>query len=130
MLLQKVKDLAASFVDSANNKACTVLVFVSVAFGVVTSVSADPMKPPGFGVSAGKASDKRASSYQVFQILHGEQRKIALVNGNWVSVGDSVAGARVVAINKDAVILTVAGKKQRIAVHKASGMEIVREADK
>ncbi|MDJ0919133.1 MAG: general secretion pathway protein GspB [Woeseiaceae bacterium] len=81
-------------------------------FGLVSVVSAeelrDPTRPhtykPGRTVEG-------VPSFSVNAIFISDDRRLAIINGERVRVGDVVAGARVVSIEKEQVTLSASGKQ-------------------
>ena len=71
------------------------------AFGA-TPLS-DPTRPPA--AVAAPATGASAPHWRISSILYSHQRRVAVVNGRLASEGDVVDGARVVAIDADAVVL-------------------------
>ncbi len=49
--------------------------------------------------------------FVVNAIIVSEDRRVAIVNGRRVGVGSSLSGARVVAIDKDQLVLDIDGKR-------------------
>ncbi|NVK40160.1 MAG: hypothetical protein HWE39_02885 [Oceanospirillaceae bacterium] len=73
----------------------------------------DPMMPAYFmkkPVAKESAKVKQKTYYQVNQIFLGEHDRRAIVNGEIVRKGDWIRSARVVAIEKDKVLLKQSGK--------------------
>ncbi len=82
-------------------------------FGLTSGMSraAEPLRDPTRPYSA--AQDARAASprFIVNAIIISPKRRVAIVNGRRVAVGGSIAGATVVAIEKNQLILDVGGKR-------------------
>ncbi len=72
--------------------------------GGVAGALEDPTRPPGLPPPAAAAAAP-PPHYQLTSILIAQQRRIAVVNGRQVQVGDRVDGARVEAIAPDRVTL-------------------------
>ncbi len=72
----------------------------------------DPTRPAvrTFSV-ADEASAKKTDALVLHAILYAEGRRIAIVNDQRLHEDDVVQAARIVAIEKDRVLLTRAGKK-------------------
>lgn len=64
---------------------------------------ADPTRPPGFGGAA--AAIRPSAPLVVTSILVSSGRKIAVIDGRSVKVGDSIGGARVLEIAPDTVLV-------------------------
>lgn len=69
----------------------------------------DPTRPASYrgGVAV-------ASEYALQSVLVSGARSIAFINGQALSVGDQVGGARVVTINKESVVLDVQGRTMEL----------------
>ena len=74
----------------------------------------DPTKPLGLPKVQPKAAAE--ISYRLSYVLRSENRNLAIVNGKKVAVGDTVSGAKVLAISSDSVTLSVKGKKRVLAM--------------
>ena len=74
----------------------------------------DPTKPLGLPKVQPKATEQ--ISYRLSYVLRSENRNLAIVNGQKVAVGDTVSGAKVLAISSDSVTLSVKGKKRVLAM--------------
>jgi MSHA biogenesis protein MshK len=64
---------------------------------------ADPTRPPGFGGEA--AAIRPSAPLIVTSILVSSGRKIAVIDGRSVKVGDSIGGARILEIAPDTVVV-------------------------
>lgn len=73
----------------------------------------DPTQPV-IGVMGNQSSNASESRFQLQSILIAPKRRLAMINGQMVGVGSSINGARVLAIDKNRVILLVGGSKQSI----------------
>jgi len=60
-------------------------------------------------------------SFRVNAIIVSDERRIAIVNGRRVGVGDVIGDATVVSISKAEVILDVDGKAQSLRVNTGAG---------
>ncbi len=81
----------------------------------------DPTRPAGW--STRKAAPKASRTYKLNYILHADGRKQAMINGQKVSEGDYVSGARVIRIREEAVTIEYDGRMQDLRVHKVSGFK-------
>ncbi len=104
------------------------VVLTSALVGMNSVAWADPMRPPGFGVASTKKA-YQSTNFVLSQILISEQRKRAIINEKLVSEGDRVAGAKVLRIDPDKVILRVDGKQRVLAINTAKGLKIKRETE-
>ena len=88
-------------------------VTVALLLGFVPTASAesdrDPTRP--YSVPSAVSAGSRTSAFNVSAIFVSKVRRIAIVNGRRVTEGDSVNGAIVVEINKDALRLNLNGKE-------------------
>jgi hypothetical protein len=85
----------------------------------------DPTRPPDGGSSAPVVAEQPATPLLVSFIKNSPQRRLARVNGSWVGVGDTVAGARVIDIGSDFVRLRRDGKILHLSL---GGSRIVKRA--
>lgn len=79
----------------------------------VAEMASDPMRPDDLRVQSPAASPV----FRVNAIIVSAERRIAIVNGRRVRVGDSVGDATVVAISKTEVVLDIDGDHQSLQVH-------------
>lgn len=70
----------------------------------------DPLRPPGWGEGGG-GDGFDASAWTLASTLIAERRRVAIVNGRPVRVGDVVGGARVLAIAPGRVELDYRGRR-------------------
>ncbi len=81
-------------------------------FALTSVVSAeelrDPTRPHTY--KAGRTVEG-VPSFSVNAIFVSDDRRLAIINGQRVRVGDSVSGATVVSIQKEQVTLSVSGKQ-------------------
>jgi len=83
----------------------------------------DPMRPNGTGAAPVRA---RAPQWRVESILVSASRRVAVVNGQAVAIGDRVGGARVVAIEPYEVELEFQGTRHRVQL---AAIRVTRPAD-
>jgi len=79
---------------------------------------ADPTRPPAWLGNSIQAAPQQSAgqSYLLQQILVSEQRRLAIINGELVSEGQSIQNARVVNISFDKVVLRVGSKKKTLTL--------------
>lgn len=65
----------------------------------------DPTRPPADPTLSRPAENHAAEHWQLSSILISPQRRIAVINGRSLQVGQSLAGARVLSIEADQVVL-------------------------
>ena len=81
----------------------------------------DPTLPQGW--QAYKQAKGPAQQFKLSYILNADQRRQAIVNGQRVSEGDTVSGAKVERIQEGAVVLLVDGERQTLRLNKAGGIK-------
>jgi len=62
--------------------------------------------------SAAGAKQQQAPSWELTSIIHSPRRKLAVINGEIRKVGEHVAGAKVLTIQPDTVILLYRGQRR------------------
>lgn len=72
----------------------------------------DPTMP--FANSLTNESSLNEESYVLQSILISPMRRLAMINGELVSTGSKIQGARVLVISKNHVVLLVSGRKVTI----------------
>jgi len=77
-----------------------------------TNLAHDPTKPALLINTVAGKSD--ISEYKLQSIVIGKTRRLALINDKLVSTGDTVGSAKVVAIDRNSVILSESGRKLTI----------------
>lgn len=82
-----------------------------------TDVASDPMRPD----TLRQVSARTTAVYRVNAIIVSDERRIAIVNGRRVGVGDAVGTAQVVSITRSEVILDVDGSRQSLSVSQGAG---------
>lgn len=80
-------------------------------------IASDPMRPDTLQ-SAPTAAPAR---YRVNAIIVSDERRIAIVNGRRVGVGDAIGDATVVAIGKAEVTVNVNGSERTLRVNNGAG---------
>ena len=94
---------------------CLLMLTVTTALllGVVTTANAEPDRDPTrpYSQESIASPGSRSTAFNVSAILVSETRRVAIVNGRRVIEGDSINGAVVVEINKDALRLNLNGKE-------------------
>lgn len=98
-------------------------VFTLLAISVNADIQVDPMRPQwGTGSSASSTSTTAnrttpARSFTLQSILIIDQQKSAVINQQRVNLGDSIQGARVVAIEPKQVVINVQGKDRVLSLY-------------
>ncbi len=83
----------------------------------------DPMRP--YSPPAAAAGASEPVRYRLSSVLISPQRRVAVINGRVCRVGDRVAGAEVLAIERERVHLRVGGKELIVAF----GDDALRDAN-
>ncbi|GMR07389.1 MAG: hypothetical protein BMS9Abin26_0392 [Gammaproteobacteria bacterium] len=65
----------------------------------------DPMQPPEFQYSAGDVAQSKYSGYELTSIIIAPGRRVAVINGQSLSKGDSLGNVTVVDIRPAEVLL-------------------------
>ncbi len=87
--------------------------------GLVPSAHAelgDPTRPPDVSTVAVESPESGDAPFRVSTILIAPGRKVAIVNGSRVEVGDEVGGATVSEINAQAVLLEMTGEEFELRI--------------
>lgn len=82
------------------------------AGAAATAVQADPTRPPGWGAAVSPAVSSKPLQLQ--QITRYGSQASAVINNQLVETGDSVEGARVLAIHADRVLVQVRGQRREL----------------
>jgi MSHA biogenesis protein MshK len=74
----------------------------------------DPTRPegPGGDVAAQQQPQHREPTWDLTSIIHSPRRKLAVINNRITGVGEEVAGARILAIRPDSVLLLYRGQRR------------------
>ena len=67
----------------------------------------EPTQPPMAMVPLTQASSE---GFKLTSIIIGKHRRLAVINGSFVSIGERIAGAKVVSIRRNRVTLLLAGQ--------------------
>lgn len=108
--------------ESVKRRGCPDLVKLAAAVAALlplacgAQIFADPMRPPAeFLQPVPEGRQEVVASRPVLQsILFSDQRRMAMINGEMVKVGDKVGPAVVAKITEEAVVLRVDGKLETI----------------
>lgn len=84
------------------------------AAAAVTAVQADPTRPPGWGATAAPAASSKPLQLQ--QITYSASQASAVINGQLVTTGASVDGAKVLTIKPDRVLILVRGQRRELTL--------------
>lgn len=76
----------------------------------------DPTKPDRLGRSdrggGAQVRQREEPSWNLTSIISSPRRKLAVINGEIRRVGENIAGARVLAIQRDTVIIRYSGQRR------------------
>lgn len=86
----------------------------------------DPTRPLHYNSSAATAN----SGLRLSSILISDNRRIAVINGQLVSEGDTVAGATLIRILDNRVHVTINGKNRELKLHTTTVKRAVKRAGK
>ncbi|MCP5091675.1 MAG: general secretion pathway protein GspB [Gammaproteobacteria bacterium] len=89
----------------------TLIVVANLCLGA--EFMSDPTRP----YTARELSAATTSRFVVNAIIISPERRVAIVNGRRVSVGDSVGNATVIAIEKEKMVLELDGKRITTGLH-------------
>ena len=101
------------------HKRSTLQFVVGILLVVVANLclGADLMRDPTRPYSARELTAATAPRFVVNAIIISPERRVAIVNGRRVNVGDSVGNATVIAIEKEKMILELNGKRISAGLH-------------
>ena len=88
-------------------------------FSWAAEILSDPTRPAHYmakPISSGDVEQVAGYEFKVSQILIGQKKRMAIVNGQKVNVGDNIKNAKVVAIKSDSVQLLFDGKLKEISI--------------
>jgi hypothetical protein len=89
-----------------SSRACLILVlwfsWLQVGYAAIMR---DPTQPPGY--TAENSVTGQATSFKISAILVAKDRKMAIINGQMVNIGDDIAGAKVINIEPEKVQLEI-----------------------
>lgn len=108
-----------SLFQLAASKPLTWLVALMLLVAMTSGVARaeEPLRDPTRPYTAAERVRTAAPRYVVHAIIVSAERRVAIVNGRRVAVGGSIAGATVVAIEKDQLILDLGGKRITAALN-------------
>ncbi len=93
--------------------------------GSFAQTLSDPMRPPAFAAPAGTAEGEPSAGALVLQsTLMSEGRRIAMIGGKPVKVGDRIGEARIVAIEPTSVTLREGASDRVLELYQ--GVDITR----
>ncbi|AHE68381.1 hypothetical protein [Legionella oakridgensis] len=94
-------------------KFCLTIIIILLSWEVLAQVAKerDPTRP---AVQIGSIKDTSVERYQLQSIIIGRSRRLALINDQFVSIGDSIGSAVVIAIDRNSVVLSESGRKLKI----------------
>lgn len=99
-------------------KFCLILLFPLLSNNIYSQeVSGrDPTRPSQYtsNVSEANKSATPRVGYNLQSVIIGKTRRLALINDKFVTVGDVIGNAKVIAISRNTVVLSESGKKVTI----------------
>lgn len=97
------------------------LLGVCALLGTVASAAAnlaDPTRPPlATPIAAGAPAAAPAPSFTLQSIVFGPQRRLAVINGHQVHEGSALGEAKVMRIEREAVVLELEGHRQVLSLY-------------
>ncbi len=101
------------------HKRSTLQIVVGTLLVVVANLclGADLIRDPTRPYTARELTAATSPRFVVNAIIISPERRVAIVNGRRVSVGDSVGNATVIAIEKEKMILELNGKRVSAGLH-------------
>ncbi|WP_133129855.1 hypothetical protein [Legionella yabuuchiae] len=96
-------------------KFCLILLFPLLSGGISAAQDQwrDPTRPSLYRALEPKGA-KKNQTYNLQSIIIGKSRRMALINDKFVTVGDRVGDAKVVAIERNSVVLSESGRRLTI----------------
>lgn len=90
--------------------------------------AADPTQPPGWlsGNAPVKKQTIDRSQFNLQQVLNRNGKRLAVINNQLVKTGDKVAGAKVVAIEADSVVLNISQKRLTLSLLNRTKVSVSR----
>jgi len=73
-----------------------------------------PERPQKTRQSGTQAQQRKEPSWKLTSILHSPRRKLAVINGEIRRAGEDIAGARVLAIQSDSVVILYRGQRRTL----------------
>jgi len=78
----------------------------------------DPMAPPGMGPSIGGESGRKGAPAELQAIISGPGRRLALIDGNVVQVGESIPGnGELLSLGTDSAVVRSGDKNIHLRLH-------------
>lgn len=74
----------------------------------------DPMRPPFYDGASNSSPTQVVRPLELSMILFANDRKVAVLNGQTVKVGESVMGYRVLRIDRDRVVVSKKGRVKEV----------------
>lgn len=90
--------------------------------------AADPTQPPGWlsGATPIKKQVAAPARFNLQQVLNRNGHRLAVINNQLVKTGDRVAGAKVVAIRADSVVLNISQKRLTLSLLDRTNVSVRR----
>lgn len=92
---------------------CFILLFALSSVNAASDFTTgrDPTKPAINLINSVVAPKTFTTGYELQSIIIRKTKRLALINGQYVTVGDAVGEAKVIDINRNDVVLLASGKK-------------------
>lgn len=87
------------------------IALISTDIAAAELVGRDPTMPPA---GAAINTSQTNSTFELQSIMISDSRRVAMINQQYVMVGNTVDGAKVIEIQKNAVVLLISGKATTI----------------
>lgn len=84
------------------------------------SLAQEPMRDPTRPYSAPVMLNASPARFKVNAIVNSDKRRLAIVNGRRLGVGDEIGGAVVVAIRASEVVLRVDGEEKTLTLNRGA----------
>lgn len=84
--------------------------------GFAQEILRDPTRP----YSAPVPLEVSPARFEVNAIINSDKRRLAIVNGRRVGVGDEIDGATVLAISKSDIVLEIDGQEQTLTLNRGA----------
>lgn len=109
-----------------SNRQCVIALGLALVSGQCPAQAqdlADPMRPPAFALPAGATGEQTSGGGPVLQsTLLSEGRRIAMIDGKPMKVGDRIGRARIISIDPGTVTLREANRTRVLQLYPGVGV--------
>lgn len=98
----------------------TGLVVIALLLAGANAVAQETLRDPTRPYSAQVMLEASPARFEVNAIVNSDKRRLAIVNGRRVGIGDEVGGAVVVAIRVDEVVLLFGDEEQTLTLNRGA----------